>query len=168
MQVSLHVLTTARVEAHSHNFAELSLATGGSAIHTRHNRDQAIRAGDVFLVRDAQQHELHDCQDLQRCMVIFDHQRLLANEPALAHIPGFVALFQLEPYPHKHSRANPPLQLSSVELQHCLHPASDYTPTNKPVGLRHLAQLPPASGARNLLARCFQRGNGATQRSLCR
>lgn len=82
---------------HRHEFAELTIITGGAASHlTRHGR-YPIAAGDVFFIPSDEPHGFADSRGLSLCNVLFLPKQLSAASPELASLPGYQALFESEP-----------------------------------------------------------------------
>ena len=169
LRVSTPVRTTASVPAHSHQFAELSIVTGGSAMHRRQQQYQQIGKGDVFLVRDQQQHSLDTCHDLERCMVIFDYQRLLGDNPLLQAMPGFAAFFKLEPDLPADAAGSPALKLNEVDLSQAVHLCQLMkTELNEALEGSVLLSHNLLQELAIFLARRLQQSSQATQKSMCR
>jgi len=82
---------------HSHQFYELVFITQGSGLHHIANHRFSVHAGDVFVIPKNQEHEYRNPQDLSLINVIFDPVALDIGSWDIAKIPGFHALFNLEP-----------------------------------------------------------------------
>jgi AraC-like DNA-binding protein len=105
-----------RFPVHTHDFSELVIILGGSSIHVAGNREYPISAGDVFLVQGRWTHGFKKAQDLALVNIMYDPHLLEPAKEQLAKIPGYHALFVLEPrYRPKHDFQSR-LRLSAQEL----------------------------------------------------
>jgi len=82
---------------HEHDCLELVLVTGGHATHRLELESFPIEKGDVFVVPPGMSHGYGNCRALDLMNVVFDLKRLELPEYQLLRIPGYVALFSLEP-----------------------------------------------------------------------
>lgn len=108
-----HDLTEVR---HTHDFSELALITGGSAMHWLEGDDFPIMAGDVFVLQGRQSHYYHDLANLEMINIMFDPRQLDLPENRLRKIPGYRALFLLEPLFRKQHRFASHLRVSRATL----------------------------------------------------
>ena len=96
-RITVGLLEQDRFPIHSHDFAELVIILGGSGMHLTGGKKYPIETGDVFLVQGKRSHGFRECRRLHLVNVMY-HPRLLA--PAgdwLKKIPGYHAMFVLEP-----------------------------------------------------------------------
>lgn len=82
---------------HCHDFQELVIILGGSAIHETEERDYPISAGDVFIIRKEKLHRYTATRKLKLANIMFDFETLDINWGKLHDIPGYTALFETEP-----------------------------------------------------------------------
>ncbi len=82
---------------HRHDFAELVIIVAGAGVHATDNRDYPIRPGDVFVITGDRRHGYDQCRSLHLVNVIFAIDRLPVPTLDLRTLPGFHALFMLEP-----------------------------------------------------------------------
>lgn len=101
---------------HSHDFAELSIVIQGSGIQCLEGVDLPITAGDVFLLQGQQRHYFHSRQDLIMLNVMYDPEQLEFPESELRKIPGYCAMFLLEPSFRKQHRFTSRLHLERFHL----------------------------------------------------
>ncbi|MHC4873771.1 MAG: helix-turn-helix domain-containing protein [Planctomycetota bacterium] len=85
-------------ESHSHDFSELVIITRGSAIHTVDNIDFPISKGDVFIIHKDITHEFKKAANMEMYNISFQPEVFNTKENELKKIPGFQALFFVEPY----------------------------------------------------------------------
>lgn len=81
---------------HSHQFHELVFITRGSGTHQVGDSSSPIRAGDVFVIPDSQEHEYVNRNDLALINILFDPYSLGLGTGDIGKIPGFHAMFNLE------------------------------------------------------------------------
>jgi AraC-like DNA-binding protein/mannose-6-phosphate isomerase-like protein (cupin superfamily) len=104
--------------AHQHDFCELVIVTQGQAMHHLEGHDFAVAAGDVFLLQGQHRHYFYDRQNLDLINVMYDPNKLSLPEGELRKLPGYCALFMLEPtFRQKHKFASR-LHLQRVGLGH--------------------------------------------------
>jgi AraC-like DNA-binding protein/mannose-6-phosphate isomerase-like protein (cupin superfamily) len=83
---------------HRHDFSELAIVLGGTATHEVEDESFPIRAGDVFVIHGNTVHGLREARDLSLCNIMYDPGRYPGFDTQLAGLPGYHALFQLEPH----------------------------------------------------------------------
>jgi AraC-like DNA-binding protein len=82
---------------HTHSFAELVVITSGTGSHRVAGRLVSVAAGDVFVILGERAHGFEDLSDLNLINVLFNPALLEYPMQDLARLPGFHALFSLEP-----------------------------------------------------------------------
>jgi mannose-6-phosphate isomerase-like protein (cupin superfamily) len=94
---------TPREPLHSHDYAELIIIRSGHGRHVVDGCDFAVSAGDVFLLQGQRVHGLADTEGMRVFVVLFGQDRLPLPHAQLRRIPGYQAMFLLEPsYRRKH------------------------------------------------------------------
>ncbi len=106
----------APTELHSHDFHELVVILGGHGRHVTETRNYPIQAGDVFLVRGEMAHGYADTDRMALVNILFDPRRLRLPLAGLADVPGYHALFQVEPRMRQADRFRHRLRLPPGEL----------------------------------------------------
>jgi AraC-like DNA-binding protein len=101
---------------HSHNFWEIVLINGGHGMHCLEGHSFPVSPGDVFLLQGHQKHYFHDLHDLELVNVLYDPKRLSLPENELRKLPGYSAMFMLEPQHRKHHRFSSRLHLKRLDL----------------------------------------------------
>ena len=86
---------------HSHNFWEIALINGGSGKHNLEGQSFPVGAGDVFLIQKHQKHFFHELNELELVNVLYDPELLGLPEKELRKLPGYCAMFMLEPQHRK-------------------------------------------------------------------
>lgn len=110
---------------HSHDFCELVIVTGGSAMHWLGGTEFPVTAGDVFLLQGRQRHYFHDRQDLELINIMYDPEKIALPENELRRMPGYCALFLLEPTYRRQHRFASRLHLKRVPLAQVEHMAEE-------------------------------------------
>jgi AraC-like DNA-binding protein len=82
---------------HSHDFHELVVILGGHGRHLTESGDYPIQAGDVFLLRGEMAHGYADTDRMALANILFEPRRLRLPLAGLADVPGYHALFRVEP-----------------------------------------------------------------------
>jgi AraC-like DNA-binding protein len=104
------------VGEHDHDFMELVVITGGLGYHFTGGRQYEIRAGDVFVISGKRAHGYGQSRDLQLINILVDSERLELPENDLKTLPGYHALFTLEPAYRQHHGFASRLRLSTAQL----------------------------------------------------
>ncbi len=82
---------------HKHEFDELVIVTSGQAMHIRNNEARRVTKGDVFFVPENQPHSYESANKFNIINVIYDHTLLDVGFNDLRSLPGYHAIFLLEP-----------------------------------------------------------------------
>ena len=89
-----HDLTT---EEHHHDFCELVIVNKGIGLQNLEGLDMPITVGDVFLLQGQQRHYFHQRQNLEIINVMYNPEQIKLPENELRQMPGYCAMFLLEP-----------------------------------------------------------------------
>lgn len=103
-------------ELHSHDFHELVVILAGRGRHLTERGDYPITAGDVFLIRGEMAHGYADTKGMTLVNIFFDPRRLRLPIQAMAEVPGYQALFRVEPRLRHVRRIPPRLHLPPHDL----------------------------------------------------
>lgn len=101
---------------HTHEFAELVIITGGKGMHVSGHDIWELTAGDVFVIAGAREHEYRNLRDLQLVNILYQPDQLKMRLLDLAAVPGYHALFTLEPARRPRHPAKSRLRLGAREL----------------------------------------------------
>ncbi len=112
----LHHERHGATELHRHEFHELVVILSGRGRHLTETRNDPIEAGDVFLVRGEMAHGYADTDRMTLVNILFDPRRLRLPLAGLADVPGYHALFQVEPRLRQADRFQQRLRLPPGEL----------------------------------------------------
>ena len=103
---------------HSHTFDELVIVFKGTALHEVDEQAFPIKAGDVFVITGSHQHQYRDMTTLALANVLFDMEKLDMEHWDIRALPGFHALFSLEPTFRAQHQFQSRLRLSNRQLDH--------------------------------------------------
>ena len=104
---------------HSHNFSELVIVTEGHGIQWVDKHNFPVYAGDIFILQGNKEHYFKERHNLSLFNVMFDMQSLPLPFDQFKKIPGYHALFFLEPMSRKRHRFESKLHLGRIPLSHC-------------------------------------------------
>ncbi len=103
---------------HAHQFSELVIVSRGTGIHATTRDVWPVAAVDVFVIAGAQAHEYRDAEGLVLSNILFDQHALSMPEHDLRMLPGYHALFRLEPSLRARGRFRGRLKLPMTALTH--------------------------------------------------
>lgn len=82
---------------HAHEFEELVIVIGGRGRHRTEAGEWELGAGDVFVVPRGEAHGYARPERLELCNVLFLTEGLPLDRASLSALPGYQAMFALEP-----------------------------------------------------------------------
>jgi AraC-like DNA-binding protein len=100
---------------HAHAFTELAIIMGGSVIHCTRTEEYLVGTGAVFVIPEEMEHAYRDTKKLYLCNIMYGLE-FLSGYMELEQIPGYHALFSLEPFYRRHHRFQSRLNLDSGQL----------------------------------------------------
>ncbi|MDF7823088.1 AraC family transcriptional regulator [Pontiellaceae bacterium B12227] len=101
---------------HSHDFCELVIVTQGRAMHMLEGNAFPVTAGDVFLLQGHQRHYFYERERLDLINIMYDPEKIALPENELRRMPGYCAMFMLEPAYRRQHRFASRLHLKRVPL----------------------------------------------------
>jgi len=101
---------------HSHEFYELVVILAGHGRHITDREEYPIEAGDVFLLRGDMAHGYAGMARMALVNILFDPGRLGLPRGYLQDVPGYHALFHVEPQLRVQDRFRNRLHLAEEEL----------------------------------------------------
>ena len=106
------------VSLHGHGFDELVIIQRGKGVHFTGSESYDISAGDVFIIRKGMSHGYRDTRNMHLVNILFhlDAMNLPKNE--LKKLPGYHALFNIQPEIRGQARFKHLLQLTPEQLAH--------------------------------------------------
>lgn len=103
---------------HAHEFSEIVLITGGKGLHVTGEESYELSVGDAFVIGGDRPHDYLNMKNLQLVNILFDQNELPMEFCDLPLLPGYHAMFRLEPVFRKKHQFSSRLRLSPVELAH--------------------------------------------------
>jgi AraC-like DNA-binding protein len=103
---------------HSHGFDELVIILKGTGLHVVDGQEMPVKSGDVLVVAGAHMHEYKDMHGLALANILFDAGALGMAQWDVRALPGFHALFELEPLLRSQQKFTNRLRLTERQLQH--------------------------------------------------
>jgi len=101
---------------HHHDFCELVIVTRGQAFQCLEKQEFPVTAGDVFLLQGKQKHYFHSRKNLDLINIMYDPDKIALPENDLRRMPGYCAMFMLEPTYRRQHRFASHLHLKRVPL----------------------------------------------------
>ncbi len=101
---------------HSHEFHELVVILAGRGRHITERKASPLEAGDVFLIRGNMRHGYGEMNGMTLVNILFDPKRLELPMAFLRDLPGYHALFRVDPQMKGSERIRSRLRLSEKEL----------------------------------------------------
>ncbi len=154
---------------HNHDFSELVIILSGKGVHFTEYREYAVSAGDVFVIQGETAHGYKDLDDLNLVNLLFNMERLPLPFLDIAHIPGYQALFHLEPrYRDSHNFASR-LRLDADDLTEVssLLDRIEEESEGERTGHRYMAAVYLMELV-GVLSRCYDRSRNLENRELLR
>ncbi len=87
-------------------------------MHWLEGMEFPVTAGDVFLLQGQQHHYFHDRRNLDLINIMYDPEKIGLPENELRKMPGYCAMFMLEPAYRRQHRFASRLHLKRVPLAH--------------------------------------------------
>jgi AraC-like DNA-binding protein len=103
-------------QLHSHDFTELVVIREGWGLHQLGEQQYPIQAGDVFVVTSDNAHAYLETHQLGLVNVLFKPEVINLHEAELRALPGYHALFTLEPHYRQQRRYRSRVKLMEEEL----------------------------------------------------
>ena len=154
---------------HSHEFSEIVIITGGKGVHITGEDSYELTAGDTFVIGGARPHDYLNMDQLRLINVLFDATELPMSLSDLQSLPGYHALFTLEPAWRKRHGFNSRLRLSPPELVQAvgLVEQLEQELTDRGPGFGVMATTTLLQLA-TFLSRCFSQSRNPQSKSLLR
>ncbi len=101
---------------HAHEFSEIVLITGGTGLHVTGEDSWQLATGDVFVIGGSRPHDYLNMERLRLVNVLYDQAELKLDWQDLMALPGYHALFHLEPSWRKRHQFTSHLRLGPRDL----------------------------------------------------
>lgn len=85
------------VPVHSHHFTELVIVRAGRGVHITETKEYPVRTGDVFIIHEDEPHGYADINGFEVINIYFNPSALGLPFRDMSSMPGYRALFSLEP-----------------------------------------------------------------------
>lgn len=105
---------------HTHDFDELVIITSGAGVHLIDHEEYPLIRGDVFVVRGEHAHTFRNVDNLCLVNVLFRRDKLAQIEQQCRDVPGFHALFVLEPQFRLSRGFSARMRLSAAQLNYVM------------------------------------------------
>ncbi|MFA5204224.1 MAG: helix-turn-helix domain-containing protein [Lentisphaeria bacterium] len=107
--------------AHAHDYVEIVIVLEGSALHRIDQRAYRLAAGDVYVLRGNTVHAFEDASDDFRIAnLMYLPDKVCFPQPLLQQLPGYQALFVLEPARRLEGGFKSRLRLDAFSLKNLL------------------------------------------------
>jgi AraC family L-rhamnose operon transcriptional activator RhaR/AraC family L-rhamnose operon regulatory protein RhaS len=101
---------------HAHEFAEIVIITAGRGMHVTGRESYPLTVGDAFVIGGSRPHDYHSMERLCLVNILFQPDKLNLRTYDLCALPGYHALFTLEPAWRRRHQFNGRLRLRPQEL----------------------------------------------------
>ncbi len=103
-------------ELHKHDFSELMIVLAGSAEHVVGGTRSTIKPGDVFVIDGEVEHGFERPKGLTLYNLMFDGKNPCFETPQLRVLPGYQALFNVDPMIREQQSDVPYLNIQGEQL----------------------------------------------------
>ena len=101
---------------HTHVFNELVIVLSGTGLHVVNDEIYTLMAGDVFVLKNEDCHELKNTKNLEFCNIIYLPSNLEVIGSDIKMLPGFHDLFVFKPFYRNKKRALSTFRLNATQL----------------------------------------------------
>jgi AraC family L-rhamnose operon transcriptional activator RhaR/AraC family L-rhamnose operon regulatory protein RhaS len=101
---------------HAHEFAEIVIITSGRGVHITGRESYPLGTGDAFVIGGSRPHDYHSMERLCLVNILFQREKLNLRTYDLRTLPGYHALFTLEPAWRQRHQFNGRLRLTPQDL----------------------------------------------------
>ncbi|MFN3407606.1 MAG: helix-turn-helix domain-containing protein [Limisphaerales bacterium] len=154
---------------HAHEFAEIVIITAGRGVHVTGTESYPLAAGDVFVIGGSRPHDYHSMERLCLVNILFQPDKLNWRTWDLRTLPGYHALFTLEPAWRQRHGFSSRLRLTPAELAAAMACVDklDAELRARTAGFKFMATAAFMELV-GQLSRCFARARNADSRALLR
>ena len=101
---------------HTHEFSEIVIITSGRGVHITGKESYPLNTGDAFVIGGSRRHDYHSMERLCLVNILFQPKKLNLRTYDLRTLPGYHALFTLEPAWRQRHQFQGRLRLAPPEL----------------------------------------------------
>ena len=154
---------------HAHEFAEIVIITAGRGVHITGQEAYPISTGDVFVIGGSRPHDYHSMERLCLVNILFQPEKLNLRNYDLRTLPGYHALFTLEPNWRQRHQFKSRLRLPPKELGVVMAFVDKLEAElrSRPSGFRFMA-IASFMQIIGYLSRCFAKAKNPDSRALLR
>lgn len=113
--IAVFVLEKGSFPEHTHDFSELVIILEGTGDHIVNGKKYNISSGDIFVLKNEDQHSFENTKNLKICNIIYHENIMIYPKDDLNNIPGYLLLFQFNKK-QKFSDYNSTIHINSEEL----------------------------------------------------
>lgn len=135
---------------HSHDFYELVFIVSGKGVHFTKENELALRPGNLFVIVPGMEHGYKDVQELVLYNILFGRRLFKDRFFDLTDMPGYQALFTIEPMYRNDTRFSSMLRLTPAQIAELLplvermlaeSDSTDYSNGTKSIAFAYLMQF---------------------------
>lgn len=154
---------------HTHEFSEIVIVTGGQGLHVIGKESWTLSAGDVFVMSGSRPHDYQNLNQLSLINILFDPEKLRLDLADLNSLPGYHALFTLEPAWRKRHQFKSRLRLPPKDLARVIAKVDELEQElrSRETGFGFLATATFMQIV-GFLSRCYGQSKNADSRALLR
>ncbi len=154
---------------HAHEFAEIVIITSGRGVHITGQESYPLNTGDVFVIGGQRPHDYHSMEKLCLINILFQPEKLNLRNYDLRTLPGYHALFILEPAWRQRHQFNSRLRLTPQELARLMGFVDklEVELTTRADGFKFMATASFMQVVGHL-SRCFAKAKNSDARALLR
>lgn len=102
---------------HRHEFAELVIVLSGKAVHSTGRARHRLQAGDILFINSSRSHAYEETRGLSLVNILVREDVFHEAEKELGSLPGYHALFTLEPVRWRQREFTSRLRLNAADLR---------------------------------------------------
>jgi AraC family L-rhamnose operon transcriptional activator RhaR/AraC family L-rhamnose operon regulatory protein RhaS len=114
--IKIVTLVQSSIELHKHEYSELVVVLRGSGTHCTAKLNYIIKAGDIFYVKPGYVHGYSDPVNLKLANIMYFPRKIGIPLNDIVGLPGYKAIFELEPDLRNSGRFNSRLNLNIADL----------------------------------------------------
>lgn len=154
---------------HCHEFSELVIITDGKGLHLTGEDSYELSAGDTFVIGGDRPHDYRNMDRLTLINILFDPVEFPMSIGDLRSLPGYHALFTLEPAWRKRHQFTSRLRLNPIEMVEALRLVDELEMelANRTPGFRVMATATMLKLV-TFLSRCFGLSRNPKSKKLLR
>jgi len=105
------------IGAHRHEFIEIVIVLSGQGVHATEGIRHRVQAGDVLVINSSRSHAYENTRSLNIVNLLIREDVFRETEKQLGSLPGYHALFTLEPVRWRHREFTSHLRLNAEDLK---------------------------------------------------